>query len=196
VSREENDEENASRSRQTQTEDAEADHMEGTRRHRLDDAFNLTAGEQFQVAADTGEGAKGPRWYDWCWRPLADPVDPAWRRWLLVRRSISEPAELRAYVVFAPQVTTLEEVVRVAGARWTIESSFEAAKGEVSLDDYEVRNWTGWYRHITLARWAYALLTVRRAGALAVEALKKSLPSPQTGSSLAAFKAGRGLASR
>jgi SRSO17 transposase len=87
-----------------------------------------------------GEGAKGPRGYDWCWRPLADPVDPAWRRWLLGRRSVSDPTELRGYVVFAPQATTLEEGVRVAGARWTIESRFEAAKGEVGLDDYEVRS--------------------------------------------------------
>jgi SRSO17 transposase len=142
-----------------------------------------------------GDGAKGPRWYDWQWLPLAAPVDPQWRRWLLVRRSISPPTDLTAYVVFAPQATALEEVVRVAGSRWTIESSFEAAKGEVGLDDYEVRRWTGWYRHITLAMWAYALLAVLRAGAMAVEALKKSLPTPSRGSSLAAFKAERGLAS-
>jgi SRSO17 transposase len=142
-----------------------------------------------------GDGAKGPRWYDWQWLPLAAPVDPQWRRWLLVRRSISTPTDLTAYVVFAPQATALEEVVRVAGSRWTIESSFEAAKGEVGLDDYEVRRWTGWYRHITLAMWAYALLAVLRAGAMAVEALKKSLPTPSRGSSLAAFKAERGLAS-
>jgi SRSO17 transposase len=117
-----------------------------------------------------GDGAKGPRWYDWQWLPLADPVDPQWRRWLLVRRSLSTPTELTAYVVFAPQATALAEVVRVAGSRWTIESSFEAAKGEVGLDDYEVRSWTGWYRHITLAMWAYALLAVLRAGAMAIEA--------------------------
>lgn len=143
-----------------------------------------------------GDGAKGPRWYDWQWLPLADPVDPQWRRWLLVRRSMSAPQEMTAYMVFAPQVTALEEVVRVAGSRWTIESGFEAAKGEVGLDHYEVRSWTGWYRHITLVMWAYALLTVLRAGAMAVEALKKSLPVPPRGSSLAAFKAGRGLACR
>ena len=143
-----------------------------------------------------GDGAKGPRWYDWHWLPLADPVDPTWRRWLLVRRSVSDPQEVTAYVVFALHATPLEEVVRVAGSRWTIESAFEAAKGEVGLDDYEVRSWTGWYRHITLAMWGYALLTVLRAGAIAVEALKKSLPPPETGNSLAAFKAGRGLGSR
>lgn len=143
-----------------------------------------------------GNGAKGPRWYDWRWIPLADPVHPSWGRWLLVRRSISDPTEMTAYVVFAPQATPREEGVRVAGSRWTIESGFEAAKGEVGLDDDEVRSWTGWYRHITLGMWAYALLTVLRAGAMAVDAFKKSLPAPPRGHSLAAFKAGRGLASR
>jgi SRSO17 transposase len=54
-------------------------------------------------------------------------------------------------MVFAPQHATLAAVVRVAGPRWTIESGFEAAKGEVGLDHYEVRSRTGWYRHITLA---------------------------------------------
>lgn len=143
-----------------------------------------------------GEGAKGPRWDDWRWLPLADPVHPAWRRWLLVRRSGSAPQELQAYVVFAPQDPTLEAVVRVAGTRWVIEQLFEAAKGEVGLDHYEVRSWTGWYRHITLAMWALALLTVLRAGASAVEQLKKSLPPPPEVSPLTAFKASRGLASR
>jgi SRSO17 transposase len=143
-----------------------------------------------------GDGAKGPRWYDWRWRPLADPLEPGWHRWLLVRRSLSAPMELTAYVVFAPHATSLQEVVRVAGSRWTVESGFEAAKGEVGLDQYEVRSWTAWYRHITLAMWALALLIVMRAGTIAVEALKKSLPPPQETSSLAAFKASRGLTSR
>jgi SRSO17 transposase len=143
-----------------------------------------------------GDGTKGPRWYDWRWLPLADPQEPGWCRWLLVRRSLSLPTELTAYLVFAPQDTALAAVVQVAGTRWTIESSFEAAKGEVGLDDYEVRSWTGWYRHITLAMWAYALLVVLRAGPIAVETLKKSLPPVQKRSSLASFKAQRGLTSR
>jgi SRSO17 transposase len=142
-----------------------------------------------------GDGTKGPRWYDWRWLSLAEPLEPGWCRGLLVRRSISDPRELQAYVVFAPQDTLLEQVVRVAGTRWTVESCFEAGKGEVGLAHDEVRSWTGWYRHITLAMWALALLTVLRAGAIAVAALKKSLPPPQRPSSLAAFKAGRGLRS-
>ena len=77
--------------------------------------------------------AKGPRWYDWMWLPLAAPLQPHWRRWLLVRRSVSDPTELTAYVVFAPQVTVLATVVQVAGSRWTVERCFEEAKGEVGL---------------------------------------------------------------
>jgi SRSO17 transposase len=142
-----------------------------------------------------GDGTKGPRWYDWRWWPLAHPLEPGWRRWLLVRRSLSEPTELTAYVVFAPPETTLDEVVRVAGSRWTIESCLEAAKGEVGLDHYEVRSGTGWYRHITLALWALALLTVLRAGAIAVGTLKKSQRPPSPRGRLAAFKARRGLRS-
>jgi SRSO17 transposase len=152
--------------------------------------------EEGWVRLSAGDGAKGPRWYDWRWLPLADPLEPGWRRWLLVRRSVNDPKELHAYVSFAPEETSLADVVRVAGTRWTIESCFEAAKSEVGLDHYEVRSWTGWYRHITLAMWALALLTVLRAGAIAVEAFKKSLPTLQEESSLAAFKASRGLPSR
>jgi SRSO17 transposase len=143
-----------------------------------------------------GDGATGPRWYDWCWLPLADPLEPGWCRWLLVRRSLGAPTELTASVVFAPQATTLEAVVRVAGSRWTVASACEAAKGEVGLDQYEVRSWTAWYRHITLAMWALALLIVMRAGTMAVEAFKKSRPFPPADSPLAAFRARRGLACR
>jgi SRSO17 transposase len=143
-----------------------------------------------------GDGAKGPRWYDWTWLPLAAPWQPDWRRWLLVRRSLSDPTELAAYVVFAPQETPLPTVVAVAGRRWAVEQCFEEAKGEVGLDHYEVRSWTGWDRHITLAMWAYALLTVLRAVHLPTEeAPKKTLPR-HTPSSLAAFKATRGLRCR
>jgi SRSO17 transposase len=143
-----------------------------------------------------GAGAKGPRWYDWRWLPLAPPLPPAWRRWLLVRRSINDPTDLTAFVVFVPQTTTLAEAVHVAGTRWTIESCFEAAKGEVGLDHYEVRSWTGWYRHITLAMWAYALLTVLRAANLPPEEGPKKTGALPQSSSLAAFKTTRGLGCR
>ena len=143
-----------------------------------------------------GDGTKGPRWYDWRWIPLAAPLQPHWRRWLLVRRSLSDPTERTAYVVCAPETTALATAVQVVGRRWTIEQCFEEAKGEVGLDQYEVRSWTGWYRHITLAMWAYALLTVLRAGHLPTPPPLKKTPQGSTSSSLTAFKTSRALVCR
>jgi SRSO17 transposase len=54
----------------------------------------------------------------------------------------------------------------VAGQRWRIESCFEEAKGETGLDEYEVRSWTGWHRHITLSMLAQAYLSVVRQHAI------------------------------
>jgi SRSO17 transposase len=109
-----------------------------------------------------GDGAKGPRRYDWYRLPLVPPLQEGFARWCLVRRSLSDPDDLQAYVVFAPEGTDLATLVQVAGRRWTIEVAFEQAKGEVGVDQYEVRSWTGWYRHVTLALFAQALLTVVR----------------------------------
>ena len=52
--------------------------------------------------------------------------------------------------------------MRVASTGWTIEEFFEEAKGQVGLDQYEVLNWDGWYRLMTLAMLAHAYLTVVR----------------------------------
>ncbi len=109
-----------------------------------------------------GDGAKGPRLYDWYRLPLVPPLQEGYVRWCLVRRSRSDPDDRQAYVAFAPAGTDLATLVQVAGRRWTIEEAFEQAKGEVGLDQYEVRSWTGWYRHMTLALFAQALLTVVR----------------------------------
>ena len=118
------------------------------------------------VRCNAGDGAKGPRVYDWAAveiRPLREP-DRGY--WMLTRRSVANPEELAYYVCFGPAGTALEELVRVAGRRWTIEECFEEAKGQVGLDQYEVRRWDGWYRHITLAMLAHAYLTVIRHHAL------------------------------
>ncbi|TWA50489.1 SRSO17 transposase [Azospirillum baldaniorum] len=111
-----------------------------------------------------GTGSKGPRLYDWAHLPFRGAPE-GWQKGLLIRRRLGD-GDLTFYLTFAPGGTTLEELVRVAGTRWTIESAFELAKGEVGLDQYEVRSWTGWHRHITLAMLALAFLTVARKTAI------------------------------
>lgn len=142
-----------------------------------------------------GRGSKGPRWYDWSYRELSAPPQAGWTRGLLVRRSLSDPSKVTASITFAPTDHHLTDLVRVAGMRWTVEESFQTGKGEVGLDHYEVRSWTGWYRHITLALWAQAFLAVVRAERGAELVPKKGRVNPPGARSLALFKARRGLRS-
>ncbi|HEX2741044.1 MAG TPA: IS701 family transposase [Rubrobacter sp.] len=112
-----------------------------------------------------GAGSKGPRVYDWARARLPYENAPGWARWLLVRRSVSQPQELAYYRAYGPEEATVEELAKVAGSRWSIEEGFERAKGEVGLDDYEVRYFDSWHRHITLCLLAHAFLEVSRAAA-------------------------------
>ena len=113
-----------------------------------------------------GDGAKGPRIYDWALVPIRPLKEPGKGYWLLARRSVEKPDEMAYYACCAPDQTPLEELVRIAGTRWIIKEGFEEAKGEVGLDHYEVRKWEGWYRHITLSLLAHAYLAVIRSQAL------------------------------
>jgi SRSO17 transposase len=112
-----------------------------------------------------GDGAKGPRVYDWALSRTNAPEPDAYRRWVLIRRSVSDPSEVAYFACGGPPGTTLDELVRVAGARWAIEDLFELAKGDCGLDEYEVRNWTGWHRHVTLSLLALAVVVVIRSRA-------------------------------
>ncbi len=123
-----------------------------------------------------GNGSKGPRVYDWAAIRLPFDSPHGWTQGVLARRSLDTPDEIAYYRVFAPEGTTVGELARVAGARWTIEIGFERAKGEVGLDEYEVRRWEAWYRHITFSLLADAYLAVTRVDAVAAE--KKGAEAP------------------
>jgi SRSO17 transposase len=138
---------------------------DGSRRQRTvaQAAAEVTPGAWQRHSA--GDGTKGPRWYDWAWLPIAGVRQDDWTHWLLVRRSLSDPAEVAFYLVGGPASVTCAQTVRVAGQRWTIESCLEEAKGETGLDEYEVRHWHSWHRHITLAMLAHAFLASSRQAA-------------------------------
>jgi SRSO17 transposase len=103
------------------------------------------------------QGTKGPRMFDWAVLPVVHQGVVDGRHWLLIRRCVDDPGEKAYYLVFAPSATTLQEMVRAIGKRWHIEEDLEATT-DLGLDQYEVRSFIGWSRHITLVLLAYAFL--------------------------------------
>ena len=126
---------------------------------------------QAWVVLSAGEGSKGPRLYEWAWLQLSEETAGAHERahFLLIHRSLADAGKRAYYRVAGPAQTTLPEVVQVAGRSFQIEAGYEQAKGEVGLDQYEVRTWRAWYRYITLALLAYAALVVVQGQARALE---------------------------
>jgi SRSO17 transposase len=119
-----------------------------------------------------GDGAKGPRLYDWAYVELAD-IDASeygqgrsglWTRGLLIRRTIAD-RDLAFFSTWAPAGTSIEKLVRVEGCRWAIEDSFETAKNELGLDHNETRSWHGWNRHVSLVMLAFAMMATIRCRA-------------------------------
>jgi len=153
---------------------------EGTQRRVGKIARSLS--EESWMRASAGKGTKGERLYDWACVALRE--SGTYRegvragRWLLMRRSIAEPEKIAYYLCYGPAQTTVHELIGIAGRRWVIEDCFEAAKGEVGLDDYEVRKWDGWHRHVTLCLLAHAYLAVvRSAAAQEEDAVKGGISS-------------------
>ena len=119
-------------------------------------AFPAGQWERLTVA----EGEKGYRIYDWARIRVVETRDglPGPDGWLLARRSVSDPEEVAYYLSNAPVETSLLELAQVASTRYTVEQCIEEAKGETGLDEYEVRYWHSWHRHITLSMMAHAWL--------------------------------------
>jgi SRSO17 transposase len=109
-----------------------------------------------------GLGEKGLNFYDWAALRVTSTTDEVGEQWLLIRRPLNESDDPTYYVSNAPADTTLETLAAVASSRWSVEQLLEEAKGEAGLDEYEVRYWHSWYRHITLSMVAHTWLTLLR----------------------------------
>ena len=119
-----------------------------------------------------GAGSKGPRLYNWAVVPLKGTGIAGWGNYLVIRQNMEtgEKAPDTAYIlVFAPVGTTLQHMVEAIGDRWTVEECLKIGKSDVGLNEYEVRSWQGWYRHITLCMVVMANQSVLRLSSQTLE---------------------------
>src|SRR5260370_10150363 len=111
-------------------------------------------GAQDWQRLSAGDGWKGPGVYAWALVRLAAPSAAGFEQALVIRRPLDaphDPKKLAYSLTFAPVGTLFETLIAVAGRRWTIEESIQAAKGGVGLVHDDVRPHHGWYRQIQLA---------------------------------------------
>ena len=106
------------------------------------------------------EGSKGPIVSDVAMMMVTEARDglPGPRLWLIIRRNVADPTDVRYYLSNAPDTTAEAELARMLGMRWPVELTFEQGKQEVGLDDYEVRSWQGWHHHMVMVMLAHHFL--------------------------------------
>ncbi|HLE62158.1 MAG TPA: IS701 family transposase [Pyrinomonadaceae bacterium] len=116
--------------------------------------------KQDWVRAIIKEGSKGPIVCDFAFLRVTESRGglPATELWLIIRRNLDDPSEIKYFFSNAPLSTPLGEFVRICGMRWPIETTFEEAKGEVGMDHYEMRSWRGWHHHMLLVSLAHHFL--------------------------------------
>ena len=106
------------------------------------------------------EGSKGPIVCEFAFLRVTESRGnlPGPELWLIIRRNLENPTEIKYFFSNAPISTPLNEFVRISGMRWPIETIFEEAKGEVGFDQYEMRSWQGWHHHMLLVSLAHHFL--------------------------------------
>ena len=116
--------------------------------------------KQDWIRAVIKEGSKGPIACDFAFLRVTEARGglPAAELWLIIRRNLDDPSEIKYFFSNAPVNTPLEEFVRISGMRWPIETIFEESKGEVGMDHYEMRSWLGWHHHMLLVALAHHFL--------------------------------------
>jgi SRSO17 transposase len=107
------------------------------------------------VRAKIKEGAKGPLVCDFaCLRVIEMRDDlPGRELWLVMRRNLDDPTEIKYYFSNAPADIDPAELVRISGMSWPV---------EVGFDHYELRSWLGWHHHMLFAFLAHHFLVRMR----------------------------------
>jgi SRSO17 transposase len=168
-------------------------------RHRVDQQpvrINEWAKRQPQSAwkkIAVRESTKGVLEYEyltincWIWEKETKNVY-RWR--LVVRRNPETKSDYKYSLSNSNETVPLQRLAYMQAQRYWVERTFEDAKGECGMADYEARGWTAWHHHMALVLLAQSFLLDERllnrdavpllSCADVVELLGATLPSKNT----------------
>jgi SRSO17 transposase len=124
----------------------------------------------------------------WVW----DGEEAAPRCWhLIVRREVGSPNTIKYTLSNAPADTPLLRLAQMQGQRYWVERTFDDAKGECGLADYQALGWRAWHHHVTMVMLAMLFIAEQRVAHQPglelltprdiVEILKETLPRKPQG---------------
>lgn len=128
------------------------------------DALAQQLPDKSWICAKIKEGTKGPLVCDFACLRVIEVRDalPGLECWLIIRRNIDDPTEIKYYFSNAPAEIDPLELVRISGMRWPVETISRTGKVEVGFDHYELRSWLGWHHHMFFAFLAHLFLVRMR----------------------------------
>jgi len=139
------------------------------------DKWTLEQAESSFKTITIRESSKGPLTVPilhriiWLWDGESNSVQKVH---LVVRVDGSSPSQYKYSVSNAPESTMIERLAFQQAQRYWIERALQDAKSNAGMADYQVRGWTAWHHHITMAMLALLfMLEIRVKNAEAYDLL-------------------------
>jgi len=85
------------------------------------------------------------------------------RHWTLyIRRDVLSPHEIKYCLTNVPESTPTAVLAEMEAQRFWIERSFEDAKSQAGMAEYQIRGWKAWYHHMALVMMTMLFMTKQR----------------------------------
>jgi SRSO17 transposase len=98
--------------------------------------------------------------------------------WLVIEWPEGEAKPTKFLLTTLPRRMSKKQIVRILKERWRTERAYEELKGELGLDHFEGRSFTGWHHHVTVVLSCYAFLVSERVRRFPPSTRREDPPHP------------------
>jgi SRSO17 transposase len=103
---------------------------------------------------------------------LREPV------WLVIEWPEGESAPTKFFLTSLRSRLTKKLIVRTIKERWKTERAYQELKGELGLDHFEGRSYTGWNHHVSVVLCCYAFVVAERVRAFSPQSRRTRQDDP------------------